>query len=606
MKRILFSIAACYFCISSFALTESDGISFVKSYYQLLTEYATTAENTLLAQRIESMHLGNGHVYPDIEINLGKVPETESVGIKSVYLVSIVARQNLLLKFVPRNITLEGNSNGICTIYYTLYVYCGNEQPGRDVLKYSVPLKMDIQNADKKIVSVLKRATSSIPYTLSVSPSSMSFDASGGTHTLTVTSNTSWSISVNTASWGHLTRNGNTLTLQIDANTETTERTDYFKIKAGDKEERINIKQSGSSNSLQHSAQINSISVSQNQDIDGKNGIIIHVSFDVQNMKGKVGCISAYFYDNDGNALIDLNNSYYTTTGKVATSTNFTPSYDNSTYKDLTLKIPYGELHQSGTYSRTIKFHVSVWDNSVSPHKEIYISSYSTFSYTPSAESYLKVDNSTSDKVKNFSESGGRETYYVSTSENSYETWGVPSWCRIENKTSSSFTLVCDPNTSSSNRSDYMKVKAGGKEIRIDIKQDGQSSSASVENCWLSHNLYKSMWNGFMWANVPYMQIHVHFSVEGHKGENVRVCAFFYFSNGNRVNAVNAEFRTSDGQATVQGIGNCSYDNTEWKDYTLEIPYYALPKGSLYVEVQIQDKNGNYLAESSDISFSVI
>jgi len=52
---------------------------------------------------------------------------------------------------------------------------------------------------------------------LSVSKSNLSFSSYGGTETITV-SGSSWSISVNPASWGHLTRSGNTLTLKVDAN----------------------------------------------------------------------------------------------------------------------------------------------------------------------------------------------------------------------------------------------------------------------------------------------------------------------------------------------------------------------------------------------------
>jgi len=82
---------------------------------------------------------------------------------------------------------------------------------------------------------------------LSVSKTEFSFSSYGGTATLTVSSGSSWSISVNPASWGHLTRSGNTLTLKVDANNGKTSRTDYFKIKAGSQEVRINVSQSGTS-----------------------------------------------------------------------------------------------------------------------------------------------------------------------------------------------------------------------------------------------------------------------------------------------------------------------------------------------------------------------
>ena len=325
-------------------------------------------------------------------------------------------------------------------------------------------------------------------------------------------------------------------------------------------------------------------------------------------MKDKKGHVAAYFYDDEGVSIKDQNGKYKDAgnPASVSTGEDFTPPYINSEYTDFVLNIPYSELHQTGSYSRTLKFKIIIWDMSAASAKEICRStSYTSFLYTPVEEIYLTIDGNTSDKTKYFSESGGREIYYINTNASSYETWGVPSWCSIENKTSSSFTLVCSPNTSTQERKDWMKVKAGGKEIRIDIKQEGKRSATTIHNTWITHNLTRSMWNGYMWVNVSYMRIHCHFDVEGHKGENIRVCAFFYFANGNRVNAVNPEFRTSDGQATVQGNGHCDYEGTEWKDYSLDIPYYALPKGNLTVQIQIQDKNGGFLANSSHTSFTV-
>lgn len=156
MKRLIVSIFVFVYCLSSFALTENEGIMYVKKYYGLINEYAVTPDNITLAKKIEGMHVGKGYVYPDVEIKLGKLTETEGVGIKTVYLASIMSRQNLLLKFDPQNISIEGNYNGICTMAYTLYVYSGNEKPGQEVFKYSVPLKIEIQNSDKKIRRIFK------------------------------------------------------------------------------------------------------------------------------------------------------------------------------------------------------------------------------------------------------------------------------------------------------------------------------------------------------------------------------------------------------------------------------------------------------------------
>lgn len=80
---------------------------------------------------------------------------------------------------------------------------------------------------------------------LTVSRTSLSFSATGSSQSISITSSSSWSISVNAASWVHLNRNGNTLSVRVDSNYSSDSRSDYFKIKAGDKEEKISIYQSG-------------------------------------------------------------------------------------------------------------------------------------------------------------------------------------------------------------------------------------------------------------------------------------------------------------------------------------------------------------------------
>ncbi len=81
----------------------------------------------------------------------------------------------------------------------------------------------------------------------------------------------------------------------------------------------------------------------------------------------------------------------------------------------------------------------------------------------------LTVDGKTAVSTS-FDTFGGTETFYIKTNSDSWDTWGVPSWCEIKNKTATSFTLYCNSNSGTA-RSDYMKVKAGGEEVRIDIIQ---------------------------------------------------------------------------------------------------------------------------------------
>lgn len=251
----------------------------------------------------------------------------------------------------------------------------------------------------------------------------------------------------------------------------------------------------------------------------------IKVSFDVSGMKGHDGKVSCYFYDSDGNALKDLNNNYGTngSTRYVAVSKSITPGYDNTIYTDLEIKIPYDELHLSGTYGRNLRVDILLWDYQSGTAKEITRKERTTFYCSPNI-SYLKVDGNTSDKNKYFGESGGREYYSVSTSASSYETWGVPSWCSIENKTSSGFTLVCHKNTERNKRSDWMKVKADGHEIRIDIEQAAFSGpTASITSVEQEHNVYNGYNKG--------MNIKLKFDVSGMLNKTITATAWFYYAD---------------------------------------------------------------------------
>lgn len=432
---------------------------------------------------------------------------------------------------------------------------------------------------------------------LTVSTESLSFSSAGGSRTITVNSNSSWKIGTKTYDWGHLSINGNTVTLRVDANTSTSSRTDYFTIKSGNLEKRINISQSGNTQTTSNNGTIKSVYVSNDADVDGEKGLSVKVSFDVSGMKGHNGRVSCYFYDSNGNALIDRNNRYHTsgTPSNVSSGEDIKPRYDNSTYTDFEIKIPYSELHLSSTYSRTLRVDVIVWDYYSGSGKEVARKDGTTFTCVPNV-SYLKVDGTTTDKSKYFGESGGREYYSVSTSASTYETWGVPSWCRIEDKTSSGFTLVCERNTNRSSRNDYMKVKAAGKEIRIDIEQAASSGpTASITSIEQVHNVM----NGF----VKGMNIKLKFDVSGMQGRTVRATAWFYYAdNSTKLN------NAYGNQVSVSRSDTAPYENTTFT-MTLFMPYQGLNmaygwSGSLTFDIAIYDSSGNKLARQDNNSFT--
>lgn len=432
---------------------------------------------------------------------------------------------------------------------------------------------------------------------LTVSTESLSFSSAGGSRTITVNSSSSWKIGTKTYDWGHLSTDGNTVTLRVDANTSTNSRTDYFTIKSGNLEKRINISQSGNTQTTSNNATIKSVYVSNDADVDGEKGLSVKVSFDVSGMKGHNGRVSCYFYDTNGNALIDRNNRYHTsgTPSNVSSGEDIKPRYDNSTYTDFEIKIPYSELHLSSTYSRTLRVDVVVWDYYSGSGKEVARKDGTTFTCVPDI-SYLKVDESTTNKSKYFGESGGREYYSVNTSASTYETWGVPSWCRIENKTSSGFTLVCERNTSRSSRSDYMKVKAAGKEIRIDIEQEASSGpTASITSVEQFHNVI----NGY----VKGMNLKLKFDVSGMQGRMVKATAWFYYAdNSTKLN------NAYGGQVNVSSSDRAPYENTTFT-MNLFMPYPGLNmapgwSGSLSFDIVIYDGSGNVLARKNNYSFT--
>ena len=337
------------------------------------------------------------------------------------------------------NATISGNSISLRV----------NENPGTKRSDYFV-IKSGSYEKRINISQAGKTATH-----LNVSSDNISYSYSGGTRTITVSTDGEWQISTGTAGWGHTSISGNTITLRIDENTSSSSRTDYFVIKSGSKEKRINISQDG----------------------------------------------------------------------KPATR-------------------------------------LSVSTENVS-----------------------------------FGKDGGRRTITVSTNGEWRIGVGTASWAHTS-ISGNTITLRVDKNDSGDERTDYFTVVAGDKDVRINITQAG-GPSAEVNRVWVDHNVTRTGYNSVMgpwgWQQVPYtynvMRIHVDFDVENMKGKTIRVCAFFYDEDGDKMRASNNNYRTSDGQVTVQDKATPRYESSNYSDFTMEIPYSAITKGKNKFVIQIQDNN---------------
>ena len=211
--------------------------------------------------------------------------------------------------------------------------------------------------------------------------------------------------------------------------------------------------------------------------------------------------------------------------------------------------------------------------------------------------SRLTVDNKTSVSTS-FLRKGGQETFYISTDADSWTTWGVPSWCSISSKTNSSFTLICEPNTSSSSRSDYMKVKAGGKEVRIDITQGIAERSAEIGSIWVDHNQMRD--------GVKGMLIHVKFSVYNMLNRTGCCTAYFYYDNADNtpLQDLNNSYYTGSGNVCVGSYFTPSYESSTYNDFTLFIPnseLHVTGKQSLKFRIRIYDvASDEWLGDRSD------
>lgn len=222
---------------------------------------------------------------------------------------------------------------------------------------------------------------------------------------------------------------------------------------------------------------------------------------------------------------------------------------------------------------------------------------------------YLTVDNKNTTS-SHFSSSGGSESFTVQTDGDSYEVRLLPSWCTVTSKTSGSFTIRCEANTSTSSRSDWFQVKSGEKTVRIDVTQSGNANTinASFESVWVEHNIIQYV--GLM--IVKGMKIHAKFNVNNLLNKQGLIQAYFYFQNGNTLYDYNGQYRAPNGQVSVWGNFCPNYTNSIYNDYVLFIPYTELhcaTGGTSYLRFHLElfeKTSGSWknIATSNNVDFT--
>lgn len=428
----------------------------------------------------------------------------------------------------------------------TLNLECGeNSRIARSsylILKSGTKtLRLDITQAGKSATR------------LDVSTSNIELNADGGNRTIDIYTDGECQISTQPASWANATISGNSISLRVNEN-PGTKRSDYFVIKSGSYEKRINISQAG------------------------KTATYLNVSSDD----------ISYSYSG-GSRTITVS-----TDGEWQISTG-TAVWGHTSINGNTITLRVDENTSSS--SRTDYFVIK----SGSKEKRINISQDGK----PATRLSVSTEN------VSFGKDGGRRSITVSANGEWQIGVGTASWAHTS-ISGNTITLRVDENSSGDERTDYFTVVAGDKDIRINITQAG-GPSAEVNSIRVEHNIKRTGYNSVLgpwgWQQVPYtynvMRIHIDFDVNNMKGKTIRVCAFFFDEDGDKLTTSNNQFRAPNGQVTVQNTGTATYENSNWSDYVLEIPYGVMRKGDNKFYIQIQDNRGNTLTTSSYEYFSV-
>ena len=285
---------------------------------------------------------------------------------------------------------------------------------------------------NKIVVSIIQEGR----FVFSVSQTKLSFDSSGGTKSIVISSNLPWEIGTGTTSWRHLTRSGNELKVRVDRNSYSSSRSDWFTIKSGTEEKKIYISQSGYIST--------SLSVSADK-----------IEFD----------------SSGGTKRITVNsNANWILVDQTTSMCSVSKSGDNV--------VTINCLANRETSSRSTSFLIKTTEGNVERH--ISITQAGEVGNTSSSRKLSSVSKLEVDKTElSLSAGSGRVYIHVNTDAENFTVSLLPSWCKVS-QYSTFFVLEYSANNSFSARSDWFNVTAGNKKVRVDITQSGKEYQPSV------------------------------------------------------------------------------------------------------------------------------
>ncbi len=272
----------------------------------------------------------------------------------------------------------------------------------------------------------------------------VSFGPDGGTEYFQIMTNTSWDIKTQTYNWGHLYRNGNSITLRVEPNNATTSREDYFIIGKGNNTKTIKIAQRGRPET-----------------------------------RLSVSSTSLSFNENGGTKTMNIDAN--TNWSIKETPASWVHTYKNGNQLQISLD------PNTSRESRNGFFTIVAGDKTVR---------------VDITQAKKKPQLTVSEKNVHFSNSSG--TKYI-TIDSDGEDWYIDgssvSWAHLS-KSGNYLEIKIDSNTSTSERSNYFTIKSGANTKDIFITQDAapytNTSTSYYNNTYSSRNQYKgeSWWKG--------------------------------------------------------------------------------------------------------------
>lgn len=388
MKKILCSIVI-FLCCSQFIVLAddcSDALSEAKSLYnsgnyakaKSLFEYVKSECGSSYGDATNWIAKCDDALTPKLSLSRSSVSVGASSGSTTI---SVTSNRTWELRNTSSNMFSVSKSGNTITIQY----YSNSSTSSRNDY-------FDVATTDgtKSVrVNIYQSGKTTSP-SLSVSKTSISAGASGTTEYITVTCNTTWEVQYPSGTMYSVTRNGNSLTVKINANSSTESRSDFFNIKTidGSVVKKIQLSQSGKSsyssnnNATPTQYQINQMSakftsayIEHNVMNNGEKCMKIHSHISIYNMKGFQAYVIAWVYNNSGN-----NQTSYRTEAKYSKNINdnhailswetVIPTYDGTEWKDYVLYLPNALLSTSGYVQLEIREYTSgktlAWSEKIS------------------------------------------------------------------------------------------------------------------------------------------------------------------------------------------------------------------------------------------------